>query len=488
MVTIFSKFITLVFCALLIVIMIGLSCSPRPVSDNAASGKKPNIIFILADDLGYGDVGAYGQQKIKTPNIDALAQEGMRFTQFYSGTSVCAPSRSSFMTGQHTGHTPIRGNRETKPEGQWPLTASAVTVAELLKSAGYATAAFGKWGLGFVGTEGDPLKQGFDRFYGYNCQAKAHNYFPAHLWDNDQKVLLQNTPTHQTQYAADMIQQKALQFLDENKKKPFFLFLAYTLPHAALQLPKADPVFESYKAAFNEKPAPVNDSAWIAIGGRGYQPQPYPRAAYAALVSRLDSYVGQVKQKLGELGVDKNTLIVFASDNGPHIEGGNDPAFFNSSGGLRGTKRDLYEGGIRTPFIANWPGKITEGTTSAHIGAFWDLLPTFAQLAGVQSPSVTDGISIVPVLLNKGKQKQHEYLYWEFHENGGRQAVRMGKWKGVKYLAAANPANPIELYDLETDRGETKNLAAQHPELVNKIAAIMQQARVENPDFPFFKK
>mgnify|MGYP003615247976 CR=1 FL=1 len=446
---------------------------------------KPNIIFILADDLGYGDIGVYGQQKIKTPNIDRMAKQGMMFTQFYSGTSVCAPSRSSFITGQHTGHTPIRGNKETKPEGQWPLPANAVTVAEILKGAGYTNGCFGKWGLGFIETNGNPLKQGFDRFYGYNCQAQAHNYFPDHLWDNNTRVELSNTLTKQPQYAADMIQEKAMNFLDDNQNKPFFLFLAYTLPHAALQLPKGDMAFENYKKLFREKPKTVSDSLWIARGGKGYQSQPYPHAAYAAMVTKLDNYVGDVVRKLKELNIDKNTLIVFASDNGPHIEGGNDPAFFNSNAGLRGTKRDLYEGGIRTPFIANWPGTISPGSKSKHIGAFWDLLPTFAELAGIKTSDDIDGISIVPTLLRKSNQKQHEFLYWEFHENGGRQAVRFGNWKGVKYTAAEKQDSPIQLYNLLNDRGEKNDLSGQHPDIVKKIDEIMKREHVENADFPF---
>lgn len=446
---------------------------------------KPNIIFILADDLGYGDIGVYGQQKIKTPNIDRMAKQGMMFTQFYSGISVCAPSRSSFITGQHTGHTPIRGNKETKPEGQWPLPANAVTVAEILKGAGYTNGCFGKWGLGFIETNGNPLKQGFDRFYGYNCQAQAHNYFPDHLWDNNTRVELSNTLTKQPQYAADMIQEKAMNFLDDNQNKPFFLFLAYTLPHAALQLPKGDMAFENYKKLFREKPKTVSDSLWIARGGKGYQSQPYPHAAYAAMVTKLDNYVGDVVRKLKELNIDKNTLIVFASDNGPHIEGGNDPAFFNSNAGLRGTKRDLYEGGIRTPFIANWPGTISPGSKSKHIGAFWDLLPTFAELAGIKTPDDIDGISIVPTLLRKSNQKQHEFLYWEFHENGGRQAVRFGNWKGVKYTAAEKQDSPIQLYNLLNDRGEKNDLSGHHPDIVKKIDEIMKREHVENADFPF---
>lgn len=387
------------------------------------------------------------------------------------------------MTGQHTGHTPIRGNKEVKPEGQWPLKGSAVTVAELMKKAGYTTAAFGKWGLGFVGTEGDPLNQGFDRFYGYNCQAQAHNYFPDHLWDNDQRIELGNTPASQTAYAADMIHQKALSFITEHKESPMFICLTYTLPHAGLQLLKNDPLFEHYKKAFNEKPVKVPET-W---NGVGYQPQAYPKAAYAAMVGRLDRYVGDVIQTLQKLGLDKNTLVIFTSDNGPHHEGGNDPAFFNSSGIFRGVKRDLYEGGIRVPMIARWPGSIRAGSVSDFAGAFWDFLPTFASLASVATPAEIDGVSMVPTLLHKGTQQQHPYLYWEFHEGGGTQAVRMGKWKAIKSNVKANPNNPLELFDLSSDPAEKNNVAVKYPDIVKKMGEYIRQAHVENTDFPLLK-
>ncbi|GAB3432038.1 arylsulfatase [Niabella aquatica] len=441
--------------------------------------KQPNIIFILADDLGIGDIGVYGQQKIKTPNIDLLAHQGMKFSQFYSGTSVCAPSRSSLMTGQHTGHTPVRGNKATSPEGQWPLPADAVTVAEVLKDAGYATGCFGKWGLGYIETPGNPVRQGFDEFYGYNCQSLAHDYFPDHLWHNNTRVDLPNSPQDQQVYSAQLIHDKAKAFIESNSSEPFFLFLSYTLPHAALQLPQNDSLFTFYKKMFNEQPVAVA-SGWA---GKGYQPQAYPRAAYAAMVSRLDLYVGEVKQQLEQLGIDKNTLIIFASDNGVHKEGGNDPAFFSSNGGFRGFKRDLYEGGIRTPFIAYWPGTIKPRSQSKYIGAFWDVLPTCAQLAGTKAPAGIDGISFVQELLGR-KQKQHDHLYWEFHEQGGKQAVRMGRWKAVR-LKAMETATPIELYDLDTDPAEKNNVAAAHPGIVSEIATIMQKEHIENTDFPF---
>jgi arylsulfatase A-like enzyme len=407
-----------------------------------------------------------------------MARNGMRFTQFYAGSTVCAPSRSALMTGLHTGHTPIRGNKSTEPEGQWPLPDSSVTIAEMLKGAGYVTGDFGKWGLGFVGTSGDPLRQGFDRFFGYNCQSLAHNFYPDHLWKNDQRIDYPNTPTNFAEYSGDIIHQQALGFIDENKDKPFFLFLSYTLPHAALQVPE-DSIFERYKKEFKEPPQNV-PATW---SGKGYAPQAYPHAAYAAMVTRLDHYVGEVMTKLKAKGLDKNTLILFTSDNGPHQEGGNDPAFFNSNGGLRGIKRDVFEGGIRIPLIAYWPGKIKGGQVNDHVGAFWDLMPTFAGIANVKAPRDIDGISIAPVLLQQKGQKQHEYLYWEFHEQGGKQAVRKGKWKGVRLDVKKNPDGPIQLYDLEKDPYETTDVANQNPSIQKEIQKIMQDAHTPNPDF-----
>lgn len=449
---------------------------------SAAAQQKPNVIFILADDMGYGDLGCYGQKLIETPNIDRLAAGGMRFTQFYAGTSVCAPSRASLMTGLHTGHTPIRGNYEIKPEGQLPLPDSACIIPEMFKAAGYKTGAFGKWGMGYPGSEGDPIKQGFDQFYGYNCQRQSHNFFPDHLWNNQQRIVLNNTLTEQRDYAPELIQQQAMTFIEQNKSNPFFLYLAYTLPHAALQLPAADPVFEHYKKKFKEQPKTIIKD-WNGIG---YQPQAYPHAAYAAMVTKLDNYVGEVVARLKKLGLDKNTMIIFTSDNGPHKEGGNEPAFFNSSAGFRGIKRQLSEGGIREPMIVSWPGKIKARQVSNHVGAFWDFMPTFAELTGQILQGHTDGLSILPILLHKGQQQQHEFLYWEFHEDGGRQAVRMGKWKGIREKAIKNPYSAIALYDLANDPGETKNLASAFPEVVSKIRKIMQNEHTEHKDFPFF--
>ncbi|WP_028666057.1 arylsulfatase [Runella zeae] len=462
--------------------LICLTVSGKAQQKNAT---QPNIVLIVADDLGYGDVGFNGQKLIKTPNLDRLAAQGMRFNQFYAGTTVCAPSRSALMTGQHTGHTYIRGNKEIIPEGQQPLAASETTIAEVLKKAGYTTAAFGKWGLGPVGSEGDPLKQGFDYFYGYNCQKLAHRYYPAHLWENEKKIVLtenQNLQVAKT-FAPDLIQQQTLTFIDkQNDKQPFFLFLPYILPHAELLVPD-DPLLEYYKGKFPEKPFKGADYGVDAKDG-GYTSQPYPHATFAAMVARLDKYVGEVMDKLKAKGLDKNTIIIFSSDNGPHVEGGADPVFFNSGGGLRGVKRDLYEGGIRVPFVVSWPGIIKPNTQSDFVGAFWDLVPTLAELAHTKVTSPTDGLSFAATLTGKGKQKQHEYLYWEFHEGGGKQAVRQGNWKAVKLNINRPEASKIELYDLTKDSSEQVDLSKQFPDRVAKMEALMKEAHRASALFP----
>ena len=447
----------------------------------------PNIVFILADDMGYGDLSAYGQQKFSTPHIDQLAKQGMRFTQFYAGTSVCAPSRASLITGLHTGHTYIRGNKEVQPEGQQPIADTVVTVMEVLKQAGYATGIFGKWGLGPVGSSGDPLKHGTDRFYGYNCQRESHRYFPTHLWDNKHKVVLEENGqlAQMKTYAPDLIQAQALRFLEDHRHQPFFLYLTYTLPHAELQVPD-DSLFRHFKGRYAEKPYKGNDYGPGATVP-GYASQQYPHATFATMVTRLDNYVGQVMERLKALGLDKNTLVIFTSDNGPHTEGGADPAFFNSAGGLRGVKRDLYEGGIREPFIARWPGKIKAGSTNSFQGAFWDILPTLAQVAGAPAVPATDGVSLLPTLTGAQGQQQHNYLYWEFHEDGGRQAVRQGKWKAVRQKAQRHPDGPVELYDLSKDPAETNNIAARYPDITAKMAAIMKEAHVETALYPFWR-
>jgi arylsulfatase A-like enzyme len=460
-----------------------LSCQTQPKQNNMQA--KPNIVYILADDLGYGDLSCYGQKQFHTPNLDKMAAEGMLFTQHYSGTTVCAPSRSSLMTGQHTGHTPIRGNKEWKPEGQWPLNANAFTLAEMLKQAGYTTGAFGKWGLGFVGTEGDPNLQGFDEFYGYNCQRMAHNYYPGHLWDNQQKVEIpENIGDKFEVYAPHLIHGRALQFIEKNSDKPFFLFYPNVIPHAELLLP------EENLSEFRGKFLPEKEFKGAEPGDPGFREGPYgtqpeSHAAFAAMVTLLDKQVGEVMAKLKELGLEKNTLVIFSSDNGPHQEGGADPDYFDSNGPLKGYKRDLYEGGIRVPMIAVWEGKIVPGTKSDHASAFWDVMPTVAELAGIQTPGNIDGISFLPTLIGKENQKQHDYLYWEFHEKGGRRALRKGDWKLVQYDVFTPEKTTTELYNLSTDIGEENNLAAENPEMVKELLNLMNSARTESENFPF---
>jgi arylsulfatase A len=443
----------------------------------------PNIVYILADDLGYGDLSCYGQKHFSTPNIDRLAREGMLFTQHYTGCTVSAPSRSCLMTGQHTGHTPIRGNKELKPEGQWPLPAGSFTVAELLKSRGYVTGAFGKWGLGFIDTEGDPNAQGFDEFYGYNCQALAHNYYPDHLWHNHDKILLSENDSSKTgAYSPDLIQKAALDFLETNKNRPFFLYYPTTIPHAEL-IAK-----EEYMNKFRGKFLPeksfkgTDDGPTFRLGPYGSQPESH--AAFAAMITELDDNVGELLTRLKELGLEKNTIVIFASDNGPHLEGGADPDYFDSNGKLRGYKRDLYEGGIRTPMLVRWPGKIKAGSVNNLVSAFWDIMPTFAEISGAENPAGIDGISILPQLLSL-KQKAHEYLYWEFHEQGGRIAVRMGNWKAVKLNVDMTPPGETELYDLSKDISETNNIAQVNPEIVKKMEELMKQAHKPSEVFPF---
>jgi len=444
----------------------------------------PNIVFILADDLGYGDLSCYGQQKFNTPNIDRLARQGMMFRQHYTGCTVSAPSRCSLMTGFHTGHTPIRGNRGWDPEGQWPLPSASVTVAELLKARGYATGAFGKWALGFITTEGDPNSQGIDEFFGFNCQGLAHNYYPDHLWNNHEKVLLhQNDSSKKGAYSADLIHKAAISFIENNHDKPFFLFYPTTIPHAELFAK------EEYMKLFRGKFDPeksfkgVDSGPTFRLGPYGSQPEAH--AAFAAMIKELDDYVGEILDKLSELGLENNTIVIFASDNGPHLEGGADPDFFNSNGPLKGYKRDMYEGGIRTPFLIKWPEKIKPGSVSDHVSAFWDILPTLAEITGVKVPDGIDGISFLPALMGNKKQKQHEYLYWEFHEQGGKIAVRMGNWKGVRLNVDNDPHSAVELYDLSSDIGETTNVASSNPEIVKKLEDIIKQAHSPSENFPF---
>jgi len=452
--------------------------------DKVKEQQKPNIIYILADDLGYGDLSCYGQDHFSTPNIDKLAAKGMRFTQHYSGSTVCAPSRSALMTGQHTGHTYIRGNMERPPEGQHPLNGEAITMAELFKQAGYATGAFGKWGLGYPGSEGDPNNQGFDTFFGYNCQMLGHHYYPYFLRSNKDSLVLEANAGNQTGvYAPKLIHEKTLAFIEDNKDQPFFLYVPSIIPHAELAAP------EEYMAKFRGQFDPEHAYKGVDEGKR-FRKGPYAsqnecHAAFAAMITLLDDQVGEIVAKVEELGLADNTIIIFTSDNGPHLEGGAQPDYFNSNGPLKGYKRDLYEGGIRVPFIANWPGHIQEGTTSDHISAFWDMLPTFTDVIGIKPPDGIDGISLLPTLTGEGAQVEHDYLYWEFHVWGGRKAVRMGNWKGVQYGISKNPDAPIELYNLSEDVGETNNVAEQYPEVLNQIKEIMSKARTESDVYKF---
>lgn len=461
-----------------------VSNSDTPTSPAAP----PNIIYILADDLGYGDLGSYGQDKFATPHLDQLARDGIRFTRHYSGSTVCAPSRSVLMTGQHTGHTPIRGNQEVKPEGQWPLPDSALTLAEHLKMAAYVCGAFGKWGLGYPGSEGDPLNQGFDRFFGYNCQRIAHRYYPAYLWDNKEKVFLEGNDWSSTRtYAPDVIQQQALDFIRNNRDTTFFAFLPMVIPHAELIVPE-DSIFQYYQGKYPETP-------YVGRPGADYGPdmqismycsQEHPHATFAAMVRRIDIYVGEIVSLLKELGLTEQTIIMFSSDNGPHLEGGADPQFFNSNAGLRGFKRDLYEGGIRVPFIVSWPGTIEKNRVSAHPSAFWDLLPTLADLTGSELEG-TDGISFLPELLGE-QQPEHPYLYWEFHEMGGKQAILQDPWKAVRLQAGKHPYGPLELYNLESDPFEENNVAEAHPDLAETFARLMEDAREPSAKFNFGRR
>lgn len=446
--------------------------------------QNPNVVFIIADDLGYGDLSCYGQEKFSTPNIDRLALSGIRFTSCYSGTTVSAPSRTSLMTGFHSGHTPIRGNKEVQPEGQMSLPEGSQNLFRIFKAAGYTTGCFGKWGLGAPGTEGAPDKQGVDEFFGYNCQLLAHNYYADHLWENDTRVdLTDNANGAYGTYTQDLIQQKGLDFLDKYADEPFFLFLPYVLPHAELIVPE-DEIIQSVRGKYPETPYNGCDSGPYFRKG-GYCSQKEPHATFAAMVMRLDKYVGEVVDKLKQLGVYDNTLIIFCSDNGPHCEGGADPDFFNSNGVFRGYKRDLYEGGIRVPFIASWPHHITPGENHT-LFTFWDMMPTFAALTDSPAQNkCSDGISILPTLTGKGKQQQHPHIYFEFHEGGGRQAVRQGDWKLIR-LNVSQPAEQhiTELYNLATDPSENHNLAGEFPEKVKELERIINQEHTFDPNWP----
>jgi arylsulfatase A-like enzyme len=432
-----------------------LALSPLLFALSSAAAEKPNIIFILCDDLAQGDLGCYGQKLIQTPNLDRMAAEGTKFPQLYSGTSVCAPSRSSLMTGLHMGHCPIRANREVQPEGQKPLPDEVTTVAQVLKSAGYATACTGKWGMGMFDTTGSPLKKGFDHFYGYNCQRHAHSYFPKYLWKDDQRIELDGKT-----YAMDLIGKDTLDWVRRHASSPFFLYHAITLPHGKFEIDDL--------GQYQDKP-------WTDL-----------QKTYAAMVTRLDRDVGRLFDLLKELKVDDNTLVIFSGDNGASFEPKSEVGklFDQSMGGkLRGFKRSLYEGGLRQAGIARWPGKVPAGVTSEAPWAFWDFLPTAAELAGVDLTTPHDGQSIVS-LLKGGPAPRREAFYWELHEGTSLQAVRFGDWKAVRN----GPAKPIELYNLATDLAESKDLAAEKPDLVIQAESLMKTLRTDHPDWPLVMK
>ncbi len=455
----------------------------------ADKGQQPNVVFILADDLGWGDLSCYGQKLFETPNIDALASHGMRFTQCYSGTTVSAPSRSCLVTGTHSGHTYIRGNLKVPPEGQFPLPEGAQTIFHDFKNAGYTTGAFGKWGLGPIASSGDPAEQGVDKFYGYNCQTLAHSYYPDHLWDNRDKVVLEDNvdeiPYGQGSYSADLIHDEALKFMDAAVKdgKPFFLWYPTTIPHAELIVPE-DSIIQKFRGKFPETPYKGEDQGHPRFRIGGYCSQEYPHATFAAMVTRLDAYVGELVARLKELGVYDNTVIIFASDNGPHLEGGADPDFFDSNGPWRGYKRDLYEGGIRVPMIVQWPGHVAEGQNTDFMCSFWDMMPTFRHILDGKEETDMDGVSLLPLLEGRKGQREHDNLYFEFAERSS-QAARKGPWKLIR-LNIEKPGDHYELYNLDSDPSETTDLAAEQPQKAEELKAIMSESHIPNHNFPLF--
>lgn len=488
------------FCLRLFLLV--LLAGPVNVSRLWSATPPPNIILILADDLGYGELGCYGQSKIRTPRIDQLASEGMRFTRAYSGNAVCAPSRCVLMTGRHPGHARVRDNAQVGPDGQFPLPAAEVTLGEVLQEKGYRTGAFGKWGLGSPGDEGHANGQGFDRFFGYYSQSVAHSYYPASLWNNGEVFPLRNDPPvpghaslaegtdpsdpasyaifRGSDYAPDRIHAAALGFLAEQGEMPFLLYYPSIIPHLALHVPE-------------EALAPYLAEGWqdppFTRAKAGYTPHFTPRAAYAAMISYLDRQVGELLDQLAAQGMAENTIVIFTSDNGPtHLNQEVDVEFFGSAGGLNGLKGDLLEGGIRVPQIVRWPGKVAAGSVTNRVVGFEDWLPTLAEAAGAKAPAGLDGISLLPTLLGE-TQEERAFLYREFRSYGGQQAVWLGgKWKGMRSGLTGKKAGTanlqIVLYDLESDPAETTDVAGAHPDIVAKIEALMRSERVVSEDFP----
>lgn len=498
-----TKYHTILAGALLVTKLPLGGCEEAPQETSETSTAQPNIIYIIADDLGYGDLGSFGQENIQTPNLDRMAEQGMRLTQHYAGSTVCAPSRSVLLTGLHAGRTQIRGNNGVMPIGQYPLRYGTVTIAKLLQEAGYATGGFGKWGLGYPGSEGMPSYQGFDEFFGYLGQRRAHFYYPEFLFHDQgdkepERVYLEGNvvddtspehfqhpgsgpPIEKRHYSADVIHERAVGFMEEHGDEHFFLYYPSPIPHASITVPQE--TLELYlddrgESIFSEEPRDPGH----------YTDQSMPKAAYAAMVTHLDSQVGELLDKLEEKGIAGETLVIFTSDNGSHVEGGYHYSMHESNGPLRGGKRDLYEGGIRVPTIAWWPGTIAAGSESDHISGFQDILPTFSELAGVTPPPGIDGISMVPALTGSGEQQTHDYLYWDFSEQGGKQAVRKGEWKAVRLHVSDEEEARTELYNLEDDVGEQNDLAGRYPEMVEELEEIMYHAYVPSHQFPLFSQ
>ncbi len=460
---------------LILLVAAGASCRDMGAQPAATH---PNILLIQADDLGYGDLTSYGQARFATPALDRLARDGIRFTHYYAGSTVCAPSRTALMTGLHTGHAWIRGNGGL-PGGDVPLRPEDVTVAEVLHAAGYRTAVIGKWGLGQPGTTGQPDRQGFDYAFGFLDHRHAHRQYTDHLWRNGERIDVDID----RDYVNDLFSREAAAFIERDDSRPFFVYLNYTVPHAELRAP--DDALAGFRGGFPEQPFTNAAADAKRTGARpdgpslGYRSQPEPHAAFAAMITRMDRDIGRLADLIGARGIDRRTLILFISDNGPHREGGGDPDFFKSSGGLRGIKRDLYEGGIRVPMIARWTGTIPAGRVSGHPWAHWDVLPTLAEIAGARTPDGLDGMSMTRALRHE-PQPSHEFFYWEFHERGFQQAVRMGRWKAVRLKAGS----PLELYDLESDPGEERNVAAANRNVVARIEAYLETARTESDRWP----
>ena len=456
-------------------------------ASDGVGDREPNIVLIVADDLGWGELGCYGQKQIQTPNIDKIAANGIKFMDFYSAQTVCAPSRCSLLSGLHQGHAFIRDNGNPKDRGkprpnemyfpgQHPIPDETLLVSELLQAKGYATAAIGKWGLGDFGSTGDPIKQGFDLFYGFNCQVHAHNHYPRFLWRNNEKEILpgNDRTLHGKTYSQDRFRDVALEFIDENKDKPFFLYLPFAIPHLSIQVPDAS--LELYRGDIVEED----------YKHRGYLPYPEPRAGYAAMISHMDRDIGAIMERLEKYDLTDDTLVIFTSDNGPTYDrlGGSDSVYFESAGPFTGRKGQLTEGGIRVPLVAQWPGKIQAGQTTDHLSAFWDVFPTLCDAADVSFPSSIDGISFLPCMIGK-TQKEHEFLYWEFPGYRGQQAVRMGKWKALRRGLRKKPDTPFQLFDLTQDPAEATDVASDFPEIIKQVETICAAEHVNSELFPF---